>query len=362
MPSRARILEALLCHLAPMLLVWVISGCGSQPAELPTYMRPDLLYLGHQPYGRLYVEVDAVEGVEVPDQWLEDLRAFLSTHCSKPDGIEIVRDKPVPLKNIKDMPIGPASILCLDGPDPNSGPQPAYLHVFFYDTDKVFKRMSKSPHIEKDCPCTIFFNIDYIPMWHNKWVKHVLSHEAGHILGLCRNALHGDGAHCKNHGCLMNQQPDLLSQLGVLVGIPLKIKLCKNCQSDLEKYKTEDADPNLAFQGPFLVRREEGYSVASLTHCHFLIPEPIEEKVDWKKDLLLSITEYIKARNYNEKEYARNVIPHIWGIYRPNGKDESHQIATEDLDILKKATKDPCPFIRSNSIAELEKLEQEQSD
>ena len=66
----------------------IISGCGTK-AILPTYMQPELLYLKEEPYKKLYVEVDIVEGTEVPDAWLDTLKEFLSTHCSKPDGIEI---------------------------------------------------------------------------------------------------------------------------------------------------------------------------------------------------------------------------------------------------------------------------------
>lgn len=42
-------------------------GCASGPAY-PQYMRPGLLYLKDQPYRRLYVEVDMVEGAEVPQK------------------------------------------------------------------------------------------------------------------------------------------------------------------------------------------------------------------------------------------------------------------------------------------------------
>ena len=76
-----------------VLLIWIVSGCGSKSAKLPAYMRPELLYLKERPYSRLYVEVDTVEGVEVPEKWLDTLKGFLSTHCSKPDGIEIIRDE-----------------------------------------------------------------------------------------------------------------------------------------------------------------------------------------------------------------------------------------------------------------------------
>ena len=131
MRLKARIVKVLLYRITVVALVWIVAGCGPKSGKLPTYMRSELLYLNNQPYSRLYVEVDAVEGVEVPDQWLDELKALLGKYCSKPEGIEIARDPPIPLSEVKGMPIGAASILCLDGPDPNRGPQPAYLHVFF---------------------------------------------------------------------------------------------------------------------------------------------------------------------------------------------------------------------------------------
>ena len=160
MPLNARIFKALVYRIAVVLLVCVLSGCGPKSGQLPTYMRPELLYLNHQPYSSLYVEVDTIEGTEVPDKLLDELKAFLSKYCSKPDGIEIVRDEPVPISEIEGLPFSFASIMCIDGPRPDSREQPAYLHLFFYDTDSVFKRAMKNPYVPGFCPCAIFFNVD----------------------------------------------------------------------------------------------------------------------------------------------------------------------------------------------------------
>jgi hypothetical protein len=74
----------------------VAGGCGPKSAKFPTYTQPELLYVTAQRYTRLYVEVDVLEGVEVPQRWLDELRGFLSQHCDKPDGITMVRDAPIP--------------------------------------------------------------------------------------------------------------------------------------------------------------------------------------------------------------------------------------------------------------------------
>ena len=94
----------LLLTFLTVLVFLIISGCGPRSAKIPTYMRPDLLYLKKQPYSRIYVEVDTVEGVEVPD--------------------------------------------------PNSGSQTAYLHVFFYNWKETFKKTEIS--------CYSVFSFDWV--------------------------------------------------------------------------------------------------------------------------------------------------------------------------------------------------------
>ena len=58
----------------------VMSGSG----PMPTFSKPELLYLLPKPYSRLYVEVDTIENLDVPQEWLEELKTFLSqylVHC-----------------------------------------------------------------------------------------------------------------------------------------------------------------------------------------------------------------------------------------------------------------------------------------
>jgi hypothetical protein len=361
MTQKAGNLNKLLLAFIAATLICIVTGCGQKSARLPTYMRPELLYLNEQPYSRLYVEVDTVEGVEVPKKWLDTLKEFLSTHCSKPDGIEIVRDKPIPFEDIKDMPIGPASILCLDGPDPNSNPQPAYLHVFFYAKDKIFKKTKENPHIYSFCPSAIFYNADYIKLRQKQWILHALPHEAGHILGLCKNKSHGDGVHCKNKDCLMRPGPEHLPSLGLLLfGNPLKADLCDECLRDLEAYKSETADPNLTFNGPLLIRKEDGYSVASLPYCEYIIPQFMDEKFEWRQ-LLITLKRVSEQKDFGkywkEKEKFRLI-----GIFRPKNEDSS--LSDKELlrESLSKATEDPNPDVSHFAKLELDKIKQKQDD
>ena len=358
MRSKARTVRGLLYRIAAVALAWTLAGCGPKSAKLPTYMRPDLLYLSNQSYTRLYVEVDSIEGVEVPQELLDELRIFLTRHCPKPDGIEIVLDETIPLSEVEDVPMGPASVLCLDGPDPNSGPQPAYLHLFFYDTKTVFKGMLKNPHVPKFCPSAICYNVGYCRSRQDEVADFMLKHEVGHVLGLCRNTTHGDGAHCSNHSCLMNASPGWWSGFfGLLLGIPIERELCGDCRHDLGRWRSEDVGADLEFKGPFLTRREDGYSVASLPYCDLIIPAVLEDEFDWQ-EALAKVKEEIKTIDFGDyrKEGGR-----IRGLCRANETEEPRESEIDYVDILGRAAEDPSPFVRRYAVAELDRIKKEQT-
>ena len=335
----------------------IISGCGTK-AILPTYMQPELLYLKEEPYKKLYVEVDIVEGTEVPDAWLDTLKEFLEQNCDKPDGIKIVRDKPVPLDEIKDMPIGPASVFCINGPDPDFDPQCAYLHVFFYNYQGTLKKAGINAHVISSCPNTIFFPT--YKFFRKNIASCALQHEAGHVLGLSKELSHSDGAHCKNNNCLMNPSPGLLSELGVFFGIPIKKSLCYDCLNDLANYKSETADPNLTFEGPFLMRKEDGYSVVSLPYCAFIIPQFLEEKFLWP-ELLESIKSNSRKYDYEQYNKQKN---QFWlrGTFTSDNEDNSLVYMDMLRESFTKAAKDPDPMVRDLAVAELKELEQTQQE
>ncbi|MBN1973104.1 MAG: hypothetical protein JW787_05660 [Sedimentisphaerales bacterium] len=347
MTQKTRHIKKLLLTNIILLIISIISGCGSK-ATFHKYMRQELLYLNEQPYSRLYVEVDSVEGVEVPDKWLNVLKEFLVEHCSKPDGIEIVRDKPIAYDDIRDMPIGPASILCIDGPDPNFGSQAAYLHVFFYNKDKIFKKTTKTPFVVAECPSTIFYNSDYLKYRNKQFAPFALSHEAGHVLGLCRNKSHGDGLHCKNNNCLMNSTPGFLQEIGLIFGIPTKKQLCNNCRIDITNCKSEGINPNLTFDGPFLIRKESGYSVATLPYCVLLIPDAFKNNFNWQ-NALYSMKEHYLAKKY--KYFYKNILI-------SKSKDGSSPDMNLYKDIFVKAIDDPDPEVKKYAAQMLKTLEQ----
>ena len=346
MRLKARTVKVLLYRIPVVTLALIVIGCGTKSAPLPIYMKPELLYLKDQPYSRLYVEIDKIEGVEVPSQWLDELKTFLDKYCEKPDGIEIAQDPPISLSAVKGMPTGAASILCIDGPDISNNSQPAYLHVFFYDRNIGFKAEKGRPHVMGYCPCGILFDAGYFRISKGKAEEFSLKHELGHVLGLCKNPNHGDGAHCKNQGCLMYKDPGLLPSFGLLLDSRVEKQLCADCQRDIETWKSGDTDPKLSFKGPFLIRRETGYCVASLPYCDLIIPSTMVDNFDWQ-DALAKFKEITKEQDYGE--YRKEDFYHIRSIFRPDDTEEVLRGMIDYQDILTKAAKDPNPFVRNYS-------------
>ncbi len=338
----------------------MLTGCVAQCVPLPAYMRPQSLYLGEQPYSRLYVEVDAVEGVEIPDRWLDGLRTFLSEHCLKPDGIEILRDPPVPAREVERMPFMFAAICSLDGPRPSHRPQPAYLHVFFQNGPLRAGNKKVFVGVDSSCPSSIFYDAGYSPRWNDRVAVPCLQHEAGHILGLGRSTDHGDGIHCGNRGCLMCPSPDLFSNIGLLFGASWKPSLCGDCARDLEVAKSEGTDDKLSFAGPFLVRREDGYSVVSLPGWHMIAVGPGDEEFDWRKALphMKATIRERRERLAAEKPDARTK-GNPWcfhTVYARLGTDGQFADVTEVTAALEKALHDPCPTVKHVATVRLKEL------
>jgi hypothetical protein len=99
----------------------------------------------------------------------------------------------------------------------------------------------------------------------------------------------------------MYRSPGLLPTFGLLLGSRIEKHLCTDCQRDLETWKSADVDPRLAFKGPFLIRREEDYSVVSLPYCEFMIPTHVEGTLDWKELLA-----FLKDTIRDERKAALN--------------------------------------------------------
>lgn len=357
MRLKVRFMKVHLYRIAVVLIAWIVSGCVPQIPSFPTYMQPELLYLNDPPYSRLYVEVDTIEGVEVPDQWLDELKAYLETYCSKPDGVEIVRHTPVLVSKVKGMPIGAVNILCTDGPPPGDESQPAYLHILFYDDNIGMITERGGPRVMTYCPTGIFFNVTVFRSHVGVREDQVLKHELGHVLGLCENPEHCDEAHCQHRECLMFSHSGFLPEFGLLHGSGVDNLLCADCRKDLETLQSKDPDPKLSFKGPFLIRREDGYSVASLPSCDTIIPGDVE--FDWRELLF-----YLKKETREglddivEKiEKARKRRNYIVWYLRAHWIDS--QDKKEEITLLTKAVDDPNPSIKRYAINMIKQLKKE---
>lgn len=207
MKGTAQSLLRMSLRVAVILIVVISAGCGRtmQSVPMPTYHRPELLYLLAEPCDELYVEINRMDGITIP-KWLpEELERFLASYCSKPGGIELVVDEPIPRSEFKRHPATIVANLSMDGPpaDVVSG-RAAYLQLLFYNSKHLDGRRSKMPaYVDSRYPCTIFYDVGVFDLTRSEIAANLLTHELGHVLGLCKNLTHGDGAHCRNDGCLM---------------------------------------------------------------------------------------------------------------------------------------------------------------
>ena len=351
-----------------------MSGCTHQQAY-PTYMHPELLYLKDQPYPKLYVEVDMVEGAEVPQQWLDKLQVFLAQYCDKPDGITVVKDEPIPLAEVKDLSIYEAALLYTDGPHVDDGEQPAYLHVFFYNRYFSFSRHQglsgpvRNPHVSPVCPTTVFINVDYAHVAPQYMRIELVLHEAGHVLGLSENGNHGDGTHCRNRGCLMRPFEEVEAELVRLLAAPAGVQFsrhpCQDCLHDLEASKAMEPDEKLSFAGPFLVRREKGYAVVRLPNCE-IIEVTEEPTIPWQRTLAYAKRQIGKsvakhhtipeettdtgqapqAATQHKKAPHQGVGSYVCLLLAPPGRESTGPTTEQLLAAVAKATEDPCPVTR----------------
>lgn len=159
----------------------------------------------------------------------------------------------------------------------------------------------------------------------------------------------------------MYKSPSLLNTFGLLLGSRVEKQLCADCQKDIKTLKSRDYDPKLSFQGPFLIRREDGYAVVSLPYYDVIVPTDIES-IDWTQFLSLTkdgIRERCAALNRDPRSSQR-----VWYFkghwHDPPPKDAfTENISNNDpVTLLRKAVNDPCPVVKRFAMAALEKHEQ----
>ncbi len=257
----------------------VLAGCGTaplqnaaarpQPREL-TFIQPWLLYTAASPYVSLTVEVDAVAGAEPRQEWLDELRVFLSRHCRKPGGVRVVRSDTIPQSLASRQSSAALALRYINGPPEGS----AFMYVLYYNSALNPSLRTANPHaVAFPYPCAIFvdrnFNVDGFG---DRLGGAVLQHEAGHLIGAARDPAHGDGAHCAKRDCLMSAAFEY-NPMRRWVGLPLAPQqhLCADCLADMARSRAALPASRLSFSGPLFRRSEGAYQVLSLPgaiHLH----------------------------------------------------------------------------------------------
>ncbi len=237
-------------------LLLALAGCGPTTppaAALPTWERPEGLFIAPAPGESLVVEVDTIGDAEPVG--LDGLVAFLERRCSKPKGIRVVRDETIPVDVARGLePEAVARRHMSRAPVPDER-DVAYLYVLFFPGE------GRDAYVPTDYPAALFVDVGA--------ASPSVVHAAGHALGLVRGA-RGDGAHCPDDACLLRP------------GGTDDLPLCAPCDADLRAARDRPADPKLSFVGPVLIRREP-------THAILRLPDAIGVvRLDAGRDVPLS--------------------------------------------------------------------------
>src|SRR2546426_543334 len=232
------------------------SQANSGFAQTPESQKTHLLYLLPSPHSRLYVEVDAVEGCAPKDIALQKLKEFLSAHCDKPDGIEVVRSDVIPKKAARGISPRALARRYIDGPDKTNASPPAFMYVLYY----ARRPGTAIPYTETYPYPAIYLNTRFSL---GLALNEILLHETGHLLGLVSRPVHARKGHCRNRGCQMNTHWAYLREFSWLPGRK-QSPLCAECVAELGQSATQAPLPNLRYIGPVLVRSEVDYHVLSL--------------------------------------------------------------------------------------------------
>ncbi len=205
-----------------------------------------------------------MEGTAPNKDELASLKEFLQENCLKPGGIEVVIDDLIPRSEAKGRLSRSLALERLDGPPDG---ETAFLYFLFYDSSLSKEKKAKPVTLMSPYPGAIFVDHQSVNYRHRRlkdFRRRIMLHEAGHALGLCRNAAHGDGLHCTDEKCLMNPTIWIKYRHFLIGGDPLHQKdFCAECRSDLAANRAAEPPANLRFHGSYIIRSEEHYHVVS---------------------------------------------------------------------------------------------------
>jgi hypothetical protein len=147
----------------------------------------------------------------------------------------------------------------------------------------------------------------------------------------------------------MYYTPDVLSQLGGILHLYFREQpLCEDCERDLMLARQSPPDPGLSFVGPFMIRRAEGYCVASLLGYDAIIGAPTPSEFDWRKALRGAKTLASRPIQKGSKTGGgRAPDGGAWTtLYDRPAKDNEPDRLKQDIAVLSKAASDPSPNVR----------------
>jgi hypothetical protein len=306
------------------------AGCQG---GLPSYQKPELLYLRADTYTGIYVEVDTVQGCRPCPEALDAMKEFLDARCRKLDGVKIVRKAPIPAEEARGASPDVLALRHMQGAPASAEKTSAYLYVLFYDSRRIDGKR-RFPYVLTDYPCAIF--VDTRSLGSPDLNRHVLLHEAGHVLGLTKRAGGTEGAHCSNPQCTMyaTVSPESLRRDRVAMSSapPGQYhELCDACLRELQDDIASPAGPTLRFHGPVLVREERGYWVAMLPGYVGLFISP-EQTFDASEFVRRAATDLASSPSDAEAYRGAAAAPD-----RPGAEARA---------AIDRASHDPHPFVR----------------
>jgi hypothetical protein len=227
-----------------------------------------------EPYDKLLVEIDAVEGTAPSADELADLKIFLEQATNKPGGITIKVDNIIPAARARGRTPKSLVLEYLNGPGDE---RTAFIYVLCYRSGlgRLYAKADQPNFTYYPYPCAIFIDRSFaaFKFWfcHGPMQRAFLQHEVGHALGLARNTAHSSHGHCTNKGCLMRTAINFNMRRVLTFRSPLdNTELCADCRVDLETYKSAETQANARLWHGFFLRAGEGYQILTLPGFYYV--------------------------------------------------------------------------------------------
>jgi len=240
-------------------------------------------------YRSISVEVVAVQGIQPSQKAIDSMVSFLRQETGKP--VTVTNGAVIPKEQADRLTPEAMATLAFNGPKHDDE---AYLPILFYCDEGASNKYDG--WVPSTYHCGIFVNMAFAQPYDSA-MAWTLRHESSHVLGLCRNRSHGDGVHCNDSNCVMYHAQVIRDSLTAMIFTSnaatierrekqsrANMNLCSKCQEDLHQPAAQATGNDVEFAGPFLVRHEKGYCVASLAAYTFIMFGDAPQ-FDWKRQL-----------------------------------------------------------------------------